>query len=330
MAETGLIATEERALTAAQFQGLAEIPPELEWFANLKSAKTRQEYANDLGDFRRYVGIDTPEEFRLVTRAHVIAWRDDLQRRGFSDASIRRKLSALSSLFNYLCNENAVSLNPVQGVTRPETDNNEGKTPAISNEQARALLAAPAIDTLKGIRDRAILATLLYHGIRRAELCLLRVRDYHERSGIMHFRITGKRRKTRYVEVEPSTQRILAEYVEMAGHRADLEGALFRPVRNRGTGVLAKPLNPTSVYREIVLRYAEEVGIPVSVHGFCVHSLRATAATNALENGATLAEVQDWLGHANVSTTRLYYRRNRKPEDSPSFKVRYAAKPTQD
>ncbi|MBI3797755.1 MAG: tyrosine-type recombinase/integrase [Deltaproteobacteria bacterium] len=59
------------------------------------------------------------------------------------------------------------------------------------------------------------------------------------------------------------------------------------------------------------------------VHGFCVHSLRATAATNALANGADIAKVQEWLGHANVSTTRLYDKRSTRPEDSPTFKVRY-------
>ncbi len=59
------------------------------------------------------------------------------------------------------------------------------------------------------------------------------------------------------------------------------------------------------------------------VVGFCAHSLRATAATNALEHDADIAQVQEWLGHANVSTTRLYDKRNSRPEDSPSFKVRY-------
>ena len=69
--------------------------------------------------------------------------------------------------------------------------------------------------------------------------------------------------------------------------------------------------------------YATRVGINVDTHGFCVHSLRATAATNALKNNADIAQVQEWLGHANVSTTRLYDRRIGSVEESPSFKVRY-------
>jgi site-specific recombinase XerD len=66
-----------------------------------------------------------------------------------------------------------------------------------------------------------------------------------------------------------------------------------------------------------------ETGITIQVKGLCVHSLRATAATNALSNNADIAKVQDWLGHANVSTTRLYDRRKSKPEDSPTFRVKY-------
>ncbi|MNP48998.1 Tyrosine recombinase XerD [compost metagenome] len=67
--------------------------------------------------------------------------------------------------------------------------------------------------------------------------------------------------------------------------------------------------------------YAKRAGIEVA--GLGVHGLRATAATNALEHEADIAKVQAWLGHANISTTRIYDRRQLRPEDSPTFKVRY-------
>ena len=313
----------ERALTSDEFHHLAEVPPELEWFANISSEKTRKAYQNDIHDFTRFIGIEKPEEFRTVTRAHVIAWRKTIEAKKYSDASIRRKLSALSSLFEYLCEKNAVTHNPVKGVKRPAANNNEGKTPAISNDQARLLLEAPPEDTLKGQRDRAILATLLYHGLRRQELCNLRVKDYQRRSGVMMFHVHGKRKKERFVPVEPKSQRLITEYLELAGHGEELEGPLFRPVTNNVTGTLNKSLNPRSVYRNVVMFYAKQVGITLDTHGFCVHSLRATAATNALDNKADIAKVQEWLGHANVSTTRLYDKRNSRPEESPSFKVEY-------
>jgi hypothetical protein len=65
----------ERLLTAADFQGLAAVPPEVEWFANLGNKATRRAYQNALQDFMRFTGVAKPEEFRIVTRAHVIAWR---------------------------------------------------------------------------------------------------------------------------------------------------------------------------------------------------------------------------------------------------------------
>jgi len=72
---------------------------------------------------------------------------------------------------------------------------------------------------------------------------------------------------------------------------------------------------------DMVRGYGKKAGI--TVDGLCLHALRATAATNALENQADIAYVQQWLGHANISTTKLYDRRRSRPEDSPTFKVRY-------
>ena len=304
-------------MTAAAFQGLAAVPAEVEWFANIRNKNTKRAYERDVGEFSRFVGINRPEDFRGITRAHVIAWRDGLERRELAAATVRRKLAALSSLYDYLCNLNAVEANLVTGVERPGEGSNEGSTPAISVEQARALLNAPDESTLKGKRDRAILATLLYHGLRRQELVKLRVKDLGQREGVLHFRVRGKGSKVRYIPVAAGAARLIQAYLQLAGH-------LFRPVvNNTGNGNLNKPLNPASIYRNVVEKYARQIGLAVDVRGFCVHSLRATAATNALSNGADIAKVQEWLGHANISTTRIYDKRSSRPEDSPSFKVSY-------
>src|SRR5580704_3706923 len=94
----------DRLRTAAEFHRLAEVPPEIEWFANLTNRSTRRTYERSIKDFMRFAGIVRPEEFRAVTRAHIIAWRDDLARRGLDGATRRNRLAALSSLFEYLCN----------------------------------------------------------------------------------------------------------------------------------------------------------------------------------------------------------------------------------
>jgi site-specific recombinase XerD len=323
MQEVEVVKGQSRALTAAEFIKLADVPPEIEWFANLRNPHTRLAYQQDLREFQRSVGITRPEEFRMVTRAHIIAWRKDLERRLCAPTTIQRKLAALSSLFVYLCEHNAVLHNPVDGVKRPKNNRQEGVTPALSDEQARALLNAPQGESLKAKRDRAILATLAYHGMRREELCKLKVKDVQKRDGVMQFRIEGKGEKVRYVPVGMKALRFITEYLEAAGHKEDLERPLFRPVQNRVTGALNKPLHPVSVYQDIVKRYGKEVGITIDVRGFCVHSLRATAATNALAHGADIAKVQEWLGHADISTTRMYDRRRWRPEESPTFKVEY-------
>jgi site-specific recombinase XerD len=177
------------ALTTAQFQTLSEVPPELEWFANLTNANTCKAYRQDVTDFMAFAGLRQPAQFRDVTRAHVIAWREQLVGQGLANDTIRRKLAALSSLYAYLCDRNAVLHNPVLGVKRPRSMNREGVTPALSDHQAWMLLKAPPAGTLKGQRDRAILATLLYHGLRCEELCTLKVGDVHQREGVVHIRV---------------------------------------------------------------------------------------------------------------------------------------------
>jgi integrase len=127
----------------------------------------------------------------------------------------------------------------------------------------------------------------------------------------------------RYLPLHVLAQRLITAYLEASGHASDLHGLLFRPVKNNRTGTLAKPLHPVSVYHNIVQCYAGELGLTDVIPGLCVHSLRATAATNALAHEADIAKVQEWLGHADISTTRMYDKRQSRPEDSPTFKVRY-------
>ena len=313
-------ANSERLLTKPQFQCLSEVPPELEWFANLTNKNTKRAYRNDVSAFMRFVGIKLPKDFREVTRAHVIAWRKTLEERKLAAATVRRKLSALSDLYAYLCDKNAVTHNPVNGVKRPTEGANQGKTPALSDEQANALLNAPRPETLKGKRDRAILAVLLYHALRRAELCSLRVKDYSERRGVKHFCVHGKGGKIRYIPAHARAAQLLEEYLDAAGHRVEKDGALFRSVApHRRSG--SKRLSEGSVYRNVVMHYCKRLGI--SAEGLGPHALRATSATSALINGADIAEVQEWLGHSSIATTRLYDKRKMRPEDSPTFKVKY-------
>ncbi|MHC8347693.1 tyrosine-type recombinase/integrase [Pseudomonas sp. RT6P73] len=308
----------ERRLTAAEFQQLARVPAAAEWFANIDNPRTRRAYQIDLADFCSFVGLIGADEFRSVTRAHVLAWRAQLETRRLAGATIRRKLAALASLFDHLLESNAVAGgNPVHGVKRPKIETNEGKTPALGDGQAKLLLEAPDAETLKGARDRAILAVLLYHGLRREEAAQLMTGDLQERRGIKHLQVKGKGGKTRYLPLHPVAAERIHVYLERDAKREPGNGPLFRSIRGKTTGA---GISANGIYK-VVAQWAHAAGIHVD--GLGVHGLRATAATNALEHGADIAKVQVWLGHANISTTRIYDRRDQRAEDSPTYKVKY-------
>ena len=112
-------------------------------------------------------------------------------------------------------------------------------------------------------------------------------------------------------------QRQIPRLAAFAGHSADENGALFRPTRNNRTGQLDDAITPDGIYK-LVRVYSAQLGFEIGAH-----ALRATAATNALDHEADIAKVQEWLGHANISTTRIYDHRRTRPEDSPTFKVTY-------
>lgn len=320
-----LVVTERdgRMLTRPEFFGLADVPAEMEWFANIDNAQTRRAYQSDMRDFMGFSGVAVPTEFRIVTRSHVIAWRKSLEERTLSASTIRRKLAALSSLFEYLCEKNAVNFNPVKGAKRPPVESYEGKTPALGDHQARALLAAPDVSTLKGKRDAAMLSVFLFHGLRREELCNLKVRDVHLRRGVLHLRVHGKGGKLRHLPLHPATAEAVDVYLEAAGHRAEAATALFRSMYRAdvgSNGSSLKGITPDGVY-SLLAKYAKLAKI--DVQGFGPHSLRATAATNALDHEADIAKVQELLGHSNIQTTKLYDRRRSRPEDSATFRIAY-------
>jgi hypothetical protein len=80
--DTDLIPVKKRSLTPAQYGALADVPPEIEWLANITNPKTRRAYKNDVSEFSAFTGLRNPVELRTVTRAHVIAWRKDLEKHG--------------------------------------------------------------------------------------------------------------------------------------------------------------------------------------------------------------------------------------------------------
>ncbi|MBF0479730.1 MAG: tyrosine-type recombinase/integrase [Candidatus Omnitrophica bacterium] len=293
------------------------------WLKNINSAASRSSKQTDLIQFFSYTKVKSIDDFKNIKRSDIIDWRDyligDKKNPRYAPRTVKRRISTISKFFEYLCDQKLVETNVVLGVQRPKLTTSEGATSIISDRQAKDLLDAPDPTTIKGKRDRAILATFLYHALRRSELCKLQVKDIQEREGIKHFKIYGKGSKERYVPVHPTALTRIADYLETAGHKNEKEFALFRPL-SRNIPYPSKGLSPIAVY-DLVKHYGMRVGIDVS--NISPHSLRATAATNTLLNGEDLRKVQQWLGHANIQTTAMYDKRDNRPEDSPTYRVRY-------
>ena len=299
---------------------LREVPEEEVWLQGQRSAQTRRAYKADIRHFIEALGISSREELRQVDRAAVIHWQRGMEGQAARPRTIRRRLSALSSLFTHLVSRRLADINPCREVKRPRVNRARGETKSFSTKQARALLDAPDPTTLRGLRDRALLSVGLQVGARRSEIARLAVKDFHQNQGYWSLHFVRKGGEDLSVSVNPQTAQRVHEYLAAAGHGADLEGPLLRPLRTNGrTRVERRHLNPDMVDR-ILKKYAQRVGVP---HGFSAHSMRATFITTALQNGASLEDVQRDVGHADPTTTKLYDRRGHNPEKSASFFANY-------
>jgi len=298
-------------------QSLAQLSPEREWLALFQSPHSRRAYATDVHDFFALYGIESMQQLQSMGRTHVLGWRAQLQQGGASPATQRRKLAALASLFRHLGERGVVSHNPVQDVRRPPVTSYEGQTPALSDQQARELLDAPAASSSKGLRDRAILAMLLYQALRRSELCALNIGDLQMHRGQWRLRVQGKGGRLRMLPMHPLALERLRCYFDASAPRGAASPMFVALSNPRGDG----RISAQGVYTNVVRKYGEALGL-ATMPWFGPHVMRTTAATQALEQGADLAAVQHWLGHASIQTTRGYDRREHALM-APTLGLRY-------
>ena len=233
-------------LTQPEFFALADMPAEAEWFDNIDNPNTRRAYKKDIIEFISFLGLRSNDELALVQPAHIIHYRKYLRARPqepnrddgrpapgkkLHDATIRRKMAAVSALYKYLIEKGAVSINPTKGVDRPKKPSD--RINALSVDQARLLMDQPLADTLLGKRDRLILVLGFFLGLRRIEISRLTPRCMVEDQGVPCLRIHGKGDTSRLVALSPTATTRLSAYLEAAGHKDDLDGPLIRPVRSR-------------------------------------------------------------------------------------------------
>jgi integrase/recombinase XerD len=225
---------------------------------------------------------------------------------------------------SYLQNYGYVGANPADSdfVAAPAVPR-DGKTVGLTPEDCRRLLEAPSETTPAGIRDRAILSILAYTGCRVGELARLRVGDHQQTGGHRVLNIRGKGGKERRVPLHPEASERLEAWLDAAGIRDDLNGALFRPlIASRGDGRAGfgeTPLTRRAVQKR-VKGYARKLCLDPHV---TVHSLRVTALTTARERGSDIIDLQDFAGHADPRTTLTYIRSRDRLSKSPAYVLRY-------
>jgi len=299
---------------------LADIPEENIWLAKQKSKRTRRAYKLDVQHFMQTLRIKSYDELRQVDHRAVIAWERIMREiDGPAPSTVRRRLAALSSLFKHLVRHNHVEKNPVSEVERPAISREEGTTLAFSKDQARRLLDLPDETTIDGLRDRAILAVGLQVACGARRLPHSRWAISMNR-GYDSLRIIRKGGRREALAVHPKAAQRIRAYLDAAGHGADLEGSLFRPLsHNRKRQETRRAMNPDAIDR-VLRKHATALGLD---RGYSAHSIRATFITTALENGCSLEDVQRAAGHREPGTTKLYDRRGYNPEKSASFFATY-------
>lgn len=306
----------QNQLTQQKTADLATLPPETVWLANFISPQTKKTYKNAVKQFLSFAGIEDSEQLHTVTSAHLIAWREQLSNTGASPRTINNKISALSSLYKFLCQEQITKINPADSVKRLRVNQNKVETPVLTPQQVRTLLDCTHGETLKDIRDRAILHTLFYTGCRVAEVTTLQVKNLLEDNGYLVIDFTVKGGKKNRIAIHQELQITLRNYLTKQGHEQDRQSPLFLPVKPEGS---RKKLSSRQI-NNIFHATRKKAGLPPTLSP---HSARATLITNALENNCPIEAVQKSVGHANITTTQAYDKRESHYRESASFKVCY-------
>lgn len=265
------------------------------------SPHTADAYGRDLDQFERFFGEwSGGDDWRWadVDRLAIRAWLTDLDARGRAESTISRKLSTLRVFLGFLHRMGQLDENVARLVHRGSA----GRTlPSfLSRGQVETLFENMSEAEQPSLRDRAILELLYSSGLRLAELHGLDVGDVDLEAGTV--RVLGKGRKERITPVGREAIAALRAYLEASrGENAESGGCLFR---SRGGGRLSRRQIQRVVTRWLASATGGEKLSP--------HALRHTFATHLLDEGADLLAVKELLGHASLSTTRIYTHTSRE------------------
>jgi site-specific recombinase XerD len=257
-----------------------------------RSPATRKNYERSL---KRFLKEGRIKEISDITESSIRSFRVFLAK---PETKLKKRTQAyhvivLRNFLKYLAREGIESV-PPERVELPKIPSRQIKI--VEYEEVERLLNAPEGNSLKALRDRAILETLFSTGLRVSELCSL---DRFINLDRGELTIRGKGEKLRIVFLSNRAKEAIKKYLNK---RQDAEGAMFVSISHGKSPKILGRIIPRTVQR-LVNKYTLMAGITGKV---TPHQLRHQFATDLLLNGADIRSVQELLGHNNISTTQIY------------------------
>jgi site-specific recombinase XerD len=275
----------------------------------LDSDHSRRAYTRALTLFLEW---HTTQGNPVLNKATVQAYRQHLLDADLSPATINQHLTAIKTLAREAADNSLLDPVLLSGIEKVKGVRREGQRVGnwLSREQAQRLLLAPDITTVKGLRDRALLAVMLGCGLRRSEVVALsfehlQIRD--DRPVIVD--LVGKRGRVRSVPMPTWGRKAIKEYTEAVGLSA---GRVFRPLNKWGQ------LTGEALSVQTVLDVVRGYTVALGYGNLAPHDLRRTFAKLARNGGAALDQIQASLGHASVETTQRYIGGNQSFSNAPA------------
>lgn len=275
----------------------------LEFFAaRIRNKNTREAYGRAVGQFSDWCGRN---KLTLASLNPVVisAYVEELSKRA-SPPTVKQHLAAIRMLFDYLVTGQIVPANPAAAVKGPKWVVKKGKTPVLTAEEARALLDSIDVTTVGGLRDRALIAVMVYSFARVGAVVAMEVEDYFRQGKRLWFRLHEKGGKRHDVPAHHTAESYMDEYLVAVG-AAHGQNPLFRTLDRRRELTLNRLDRREAL--AMIKRRAKAAGLPSTI---CCHSFRATGITAYLLAGGTLEHAQRIASHESPTTTKLYDRTN--------------------
>jgi len=273
----------------------------IEFFtATIRNRNTRAAYAQAVMQFFAWC-----DRHRIQTLDHInpVVIALYIEEHPAAAPTVKQHLAAIRMLFDFLVTGQIVPMNPAASVRGPKHVVRRGKTPVLKADQARLLIDSIKINSIVGLRDRALIALMCYTFARVSAMVHMRVEDYYQNGKRWWIRLHEKGGKRHEVPAHHNAESYLDAYIDAVGIWDEKKTPLFRSV-DRHRKLTPNPMTRTDVLR-MVKRRALEAGLPSST---CCHTFRATGITAYLENGGTIENAQAIAAHESPRTTKLYDR----------------------